>query len=185
MNLLKDKKGTILRSIILIVGGVTLLLYPEMATNTLAYIIALVFVVMGVINIIGFFRNDKGDEGGYSYGLVVGGLLIIFAALISKILISLIPIILGFIVLFSGLIKLQQVFQLTRHKVDGWVPIAVMAGINIVVGCLAIFNPFSTVNLLLRIVGAGLLFGGITDLISSGYVSKKIKTEDGHEVIDV
>ena len=57
MGLLNDKKGTILRSIILIVGGFTLLLYPEMATNTLAYIISLVFVVMGVVNIVGYFRK--------------------------------------------------------------------------------------------------------------------------------
>lgn len=185
MNFIKEKKGTILRSIILIVGGITLLLYPEMATNTLAYCIALVFIVMGVINVIGFIKNAKGTGEGYSYGLVVGVMLIVFAALISRILISLIPIILGFIVLFSGLMKLQQVFLLTNNKVDGWIPIAVMAGINIVVGCLAVFNPFDTVNLLLRIVGAGLLFGGVTDLISSGYVSKKIKTEDGHEVIDI
>ncbi|MBE5945258.1 MAG: DUF308 domain-containing protein [Lachnospiraceae bacterium] len=183
MSFIKEQKGTVIRSIILIIAGVVLLFYPEMASNTLAYGIAFVFIVMGIVNIVGYFRQSDKALGGYDYGLVIGILLIVFALLISKVLISLIPIILGFIVLFSGLMKLQQMCELLRHEVEGWIPVAVMAGVNIIAGCLAIFNPFKTVNLLLRIVGVGLLFGGITDLIASGYVSKKIKTEDGHEII--
>lgn len=176
-------KSMILRSIILIIAGITLLIYPEMTTNTIAYIIAFVFIIAGVVNIVGYFK-DSSETGGYKYGLILGIILIVFAALISKILISLIPIILGFIVLFSGLVKLQQAVELLRAKFDGWMPIMIMAVVNILVGCLAIFNPFKTVNFLLRLVGAGLLFGGITDLISTGYISSKTKKSD-KDIIDM
>lgn len=172
------KKGIILRSIVMAVAGITLLLYPEMTQNTIAYIIAVVFVINGIIHIIGYFRNASKSEDGfnsYSSGLVVGILCIVFAALISKVLIRIIPIVLGLIVLFSGLVKLQQAVEIIRMKREGWIGIMIMSVITIIVGLLAVFNPFKTGSLLLRIIGAGLLFGGITDLISTGYISKKFK----------
>lgn len=185
MELLKKiKKELVLRSILMIVAGITLLIYPEMTTNTIAYIIAVAFIVLGIINIVGYFRGEKSGSKSYKYGLVIGVLLIVFAALLSKLLISLIPVVLGIIVLISGLLKLQQAVELLQAKLDGWKPIMIFAAINIIVGCLAIFNPFKTANFLLRIVGAGLLFGGITDLISSGYVSSKLKKADKN-IIDM
>ena len=36
-----------------------------------------------------------------------------------------------------------------------------------------ILNPFSTVAWLMRLVGIGFLFSGVTDLITTVYVSKK------------
>lgn len=173
-------KQNILKSLIMIVAGVTLLLYPQMATNTIAYIIAAIFIINGVIHIVGYFRGPvhgtESEDGlkSYSGGLVIGILSIIFAGLIGWVFVSIIPIILGIIVLISGLIKLEQAVELLRAKEDGWIVILIMAGINIVVGALALFNPFDTANLLVRIIGIGLLFGGVTDLIATGYISKKL-----------
>lgn len=172
------KKGIVLRSIVMAAVGIMLLLYPEMAQNTIAYIIAAVFVINGIIHIVGYFRNTSKTEDGlnsYSSGLVVGILCIVFAVLISKVLIRIIPIVLGLIVLFSGLVKLQQAVEIIRMKRDGWMGIMIMSVITIIAGLLAVFNPFKTGSLLLRIIGAGLLFGGITDLISTGYMSKKFR----------
>ena len=183
MKFIKEKKGVIISSIIMIIAGITLLFYPEMTTNTLAYCIAAVFVVMGIVNIVGYLKNSKDEINSYPYGIVVGGILIIFAILIGRVLLSLIPIILGFIVLYSGLMKLQQGIELVRGQYDGWAPIMIMSGINIVLGCLAIFNPFDTVNFLLRIVGVGLLVGGCTDLVSSGYVMNKTGGDSKNEIV--
>lgn len=172
------KKGVILRSLVMIAAGITLLLYPEMTSNTIAYIIAIVFVIIGIINIVGYFKSSTKTEDGlksYSSGLIIGILCIVFAALMSRILISIIPVVLGLIVLVSGLMKLQQAVEIIRAGYNGWMGIMIMAVITILVGALAVFNPFKTINLLLRIIGAGLLFGGITDLISTGYMSKKFK----------
>ena len=174
----KFKSEMFFRSIVMIIAGIILLLFPATTQNTIAYVISVVLVINGIIKIIGYFRGSGENSEGlneYSSGLVVGILYIVFAALVSKILISIIPIILGIFVLASGLIKLDQGIQLIRANRGNAVGVMVMAGITIVAGILAIFNPFSTGNILLRVIGAGLLFGGITDLISTGYVSSKFK----------
>jgi uncharacterized membrane protein HdeD (DUF308 family) len=108
-------------------------------------------------------------------GLISGILMIVLAALISKVLISIIPVVLGLIVLYSGLVKLDQAIQLIRSKTGSYVGVLLMSVVTIVIGILAIFHPGAINNILLQLIGAGLTFGGITDLISTGYVSSKFK----------
>lgn len=179
----KFKTEMVFRSVVMIIAGVVLLLFPEATQNTIANIIAIVLVICGILRIISYFRKAPGKVGGLNeyaspMDLVVGILFIVLAALVAKVLISIIPIILGLVVLISGLIKLEQAVELIRAKQGNWVGIMVLAIITVVVGLLAICNPFETGSMLLRVIGIGLAFGGVTDLISTGYVSRKLKDLD-------
>jgi uncharacterized membrane protein HdeD (DUF308 family) len=81
---------------------------------------------------------------------------------------------LGIVILINGIVKLQQVAELVRMNEGGWLFIAILAAVNIIIGIVAILNPFDTANLLIRVIGIGLLYGGITDLIAGGYVSGRM-----------
>jgi uncharacterized membrane protein HdeD (DUF308 family) len=173
-------KQEMVKSVLLIVLGLLLLFKPGMATKTIAYCIAAVFIINGIIHIVGYFKNSSGEmiDGTKTYAstreLVIGVLSIVFAVLIGWVFVSFIPIMLGIVILINGLVKLQQVMDLVKMNEGGWLFVAVLAVINIVIGVVAILNPFDTANLLFRVIGIGFLYGGITDLIAGGYVSGKL-----------
>lgn len=179
----KFKTEMVFRSIAMIIAGIVLLLFPEATQNTIAYVISIILVICGILKIISYFRRAPGKVGELNeyaspMDLVVGILFIVLAALVAKVLLSIIPIVLGLVVLVSGLIKLEQAVELIRAKQGNWVGIMVLAVVTVIVGLLAICNPFKTGSVLLRVIGIGLAFGGITDLIATGYVSGKLKDSE-------
>lgn len=172
----KLKRGIIASGIVLTVAGFILLFYPIEITKMIAYIAAVIFLLMGLAQVIGYLRNDLG-EGRYSGGMVVGVILIILGIIIfvrAEAIISIIPMIFGIIILISGILKLQQSIDLARMKVSKWSTVLVTALLNIVLGGIIIFNPFSTVTTLLQLVGIGLIYSGISDIIATLYVSHQI-----------
>lgn len=181
----KFRTEMVFRSIVMIIAGVVLVIFPSATQNTIAYAIAIVLVICGLLRIlrycgvIGRSKNDTAyglNEYASPMDLVTGILMIVFAALVAKVLISFIPVVLGIVVLISGLIKLEQAIELCRSHRGNWIGVLIMAAVTIIVGLLAVFNPFETGNILLRVIGIGLAFGGITDLIATGYVSNKLKS---------
>ncbi len=181
----KFRTEMVFRSIVMIIAGIVLVIFPSATQNTLAYAIAIVLVICGLLRILrycGVIGRSKADsdlglnEYASPMDLITGILMIIFAALVAKVLISFIPVVLGIVVLISGLIKLEQAIQLCRSHKGNWIGVLIMSAITIVVGLLAVFNPFETGNVLLRVIGVGLAFGGVTDLIATGYVSNKLKS---------
>lgn len=180
----KFKTEMVFRSIVMIIAGVVLVIFPSATQNTIAYVISIVLVICGLLRILRYCGVIGHSKRTSEYGLneyaspmdlVTGILMIIFAALVAKVLISFIPVVLGIVVLISGLVKLEQAIELCRSHRGNWIGIMIMAAITIVVGLLAVFNPFETGNILLRVIGIGLAFGGITDLISTGYMSNIFK----------
>ncbi len=164
--------------LIMLVLGVLFLVFPEKAQKTLAYIIALAFVVLGVIKILSYFSKPKEDAYGYmeyksKSVIVIGVLYIVFAALIAKVLMSVIPVLLGIIIILNGIIKLQYAFEVKKNFSEGgWEFMMITSVIMIVIGAVILFNPFSTNNLIIRIIGGVLVFESIIDLIASCKYSK-------------
>ena len=155
---------------VLIVAGLVLLFFPVTTTKMIAYIAAAMLLFMGIGQVIGYFRYEPGS-GRYSSGLVLGIFLMIVGLLIyykAEVVVSIIPIILGVVILFSGFSKLQQAVDLARMKARRWTTVLATA-------CVIIFNPFSTAMTLLRFVGIGLLYSGISDIVSTLYISRETK----------
>jgi uncharacterized membrane protein HdeD (DUF308 family) len=174
-------KQEMVKSVLLVVLGLLLLFKPGMATKTIAYVIAAIFIINGIIHIVGYIRGSSGEmsDGTKTYagvgGLVIGVLSIVFAFMIGWVFVSFIPIMLGIVILINGIVKMNQVMELVKMNEGGWLFIAILAVVNIAIGVVAILNPFDTANLLIRVIGIGFLYGGITDLIAGGYVSGKRK----------
>lgn len=176
MNYLKDN---IVKSLLFVLVGAILIFNPGMANNTIAGIISLILVINGVVHIIGFIRaNGKTTVDGYksygsSSGLIIGIISIVFAALIGKFFVSFIPIVIGVLVLVSGLGKLREAMNISKLGENATI-MYILAAISILIGLVVLFNPFETANLLVRIIGIGLVYDGITNLIATGYFSGKL-----------
>lgn len=171
------RKGHGVRLIMLILGGL-FLVFPGTAQKTLANIIAIAFVIMGVAKILSYFGKPKEDAYGYmeyksKSVIVIGIIYIVLAAFIAKVLMSIIPIFLGIIIVLNGIIKLQYALEIKKNTPDsGWRFILLTAVIMLVVGVVILCNPFKTNNLIIRIIGGILVFESIFDLAVSCKYSK-------------
>lgn len=178
MNLFqKLKSGIVASGVVLIIAGLILLFFPETTTKTIAYMAAATILLMGLTQLVGYFRSNPAD-GRYSGGIVLGIFFIVAACILffkAEAVISIIPIILGVIILLSGVVKFQQSIDLARMKVSKWSTVLATAILNVVLGLVVIFNPFSTVTTLLQLVGIGLIYSGLSDIIATLYVSHQIK----------
>lgn len=173
----KAKSGMLISGAVLIIAGLILLFFPEAMTKTIAYVAAVLLVCMGIAQIIGYLKYDPGT-GRYSSGVVLGGFFIVLGLLVyykAEAIISIIPIILGIIIVISGVGKLQQAVDLARIKAGRWSTVLAGALLNIILGGVIVFNPFSTVMTLLRFVGIGLIYSGLSDVIATLYLSRQMR----------
>ena len=164
MKMLKELKWeAILTGVLYILLGIVALVVPETMQKTLGYVIGIVLIVAGLISIICYLLRDAKEN--YYHNEFVFGLvgMVLGAAVLYKVevIISLIPFILGILVLFSGCSKLQDAIDLKRLGYGSWIGMLVVAVINIILGIVLICNPFQAAIVLFRVLGVGLIISGV------------------------
>lgn len=177
-KVLKELKwDALLKGVLYTLLGVAAFLIPETMEKTLAYLIAVVLILAGAVSMVcyllrsareNYYRND------FLYGLVGIALGIIVLYKI-ELIISLVPVILGIMVLISGCAKLQDVIDMKRLNSGNWIVMLVIAIIDVLFGVLLIANPFKAATILFRLIGVGLIFSGITDCVTIIYFADQFK----------
>lgn len=176
MNLFeKIRKDVVLSAIVYLVLGLILFFRPGTALVTIVDILAIMLAIMGVVSLVTYFaRKDAVADG----GLVKGVLYLVLAAVIhfgAGFIISIIPFIMGVLVIISGIVKLQKAMDLMKIKANGYVPILVISILSLVLGLIILLNPFATAALLFRIIGFALIYNAVSDLLTVFYFSKKTR----------
>ena len=170
MKMLKELKWeAILTGVLYILLGIVALLIPETMQKTLGYLIGIVLIVAGLISIICYLLRDA-RENYYHNEFVFGILGIVLGAVVLykvEIVISLIPFILGVLVLCSGCSKLQDAIDLKRLGYGSWLGLLIVAAINIILGVVLI--------LLFRVLGVVLILSGAGDCFSTIYFARKLR----------
>ena len=188
MKMLKELKWeAILTGVLYILLGIVALVVPETMQKTLGYLIGIVLIVAGLISIICYLLRDAREN--YYHNEFVFGLvgMVVGAAVLYKVevIISLIPFILGILVLFSGCSKLQDAIDLKRLGYGSWIGMLVVAVINIILGIVLICNPFQAAIVLFRVLGVGLIISGVSDCFSTIYFARKFhKFKQEQDAVD-
>lgn len=109
-------------SLLLILSGVFLLAWPEVAGPLVRYLIGGNFVVLGVVRILGYYANDL-YRLAFQYDLALGSFSVIFGVLLiisPDKLQSAIPYIIGVYVLMDALLKLQTALEAKAFGMKHW-----------------------------------------------------------------
>lgn len=177
MQLLKQLKwNLILTALGFIALGVILIIWPTETLKTSCYILAVLLIAIGVVSLISYVRKDITGIL-YRYDLVVGvsavlgGVLVILKA---DQLMDLIPVVLGFLVTISGILKIQNSIDMYRLGHGTWHITFAMALINIVFGVILLINPFIW-EIFIACVGVALVYSGVTDLYMTIAISIRLK----------
>ncbi len=167
----------LLTSVICILLGGVLIFFPQAVNEMIAYVLAAAMFVLAVIELYNYFKKDvkvnfyRNDLVFAVVALVIG--IIMLAK--KEAVISLVPIVLGALIIISGVKKLQNGLDLIRLKLDGWKSLLILAALNIIFGVIMVICSLQTAKVITILIGVGLVFSGITDLFSQIWVSKNAK----------
>lgn len=185
MNYLKNLKWEmILFSLLSIILGILMWLYPDKIITALCIISACILFVMGIRYLIEYKRKDTlGDF--YKYELVAGIALIVGGIVVlicMKSILSIITYVIAIIIIVSGLMKVENALDLKRMRCH-WIPLMVFAVICILLGISVLMMPMNSNDDGTKTAGdfmiqcAGIIFAvtGLIDLITTLSVSGKIR----------
>ena len=170
-------KSSIWSSIALVVLGLLLIFYSELTILSISYVIGGILIAIGVIALIKYISNINKDIKNeidivYGIGTIILGIIVISN---PKAIASIIPFVLGVLIVINSTAKIDYSFKLRKNKNNLWISTLVVALIALICGVLLIFNPFAGAEFITKIIGAILLIYAILDIISTIRISKVIK----------
>ena len=108
-------------------------------------------------------------------------LLGLFVLMKSTMFVILIPFVLGFMITFKGIEGIQNVLNLKKFGFGYQKKVMVVSVIIAIFGIVVMVNPFSTLKILLVMLGIGLLASGIFDLIADVVFTRTLKKEENSQ----
>ncbi|MCI8330536.1 MAG: hypothetical protein HFE04_00370 [Bacilli bacterium] len=175
----KEIKGIFI-SILLILLSVFIIMRPNEIITNLIKVIGIVLILIGTIDFMNYFRSPE-DERLINYGLLKGlmelsiGILFIFK---GEILRDLFFIIIGLIIIFINVSKLQISLSLKEIEYSNWFLGVIISSLAIILGIVIILNPFETTEIVVITSGIILLISEISNIIYSVLILIKIRKLD-------
>ncbi|WP_026491310.1 HdeD family acid-resistance protein [Butyrivibrio sp. XPD2002] len=163
----KLKTNFLVDALILIAVGALLIFLPGTTLNLLTKVIGGVVLAAGVISILtSLFSKNQGliaRNSSIGFGLVIA-VLGVWILLNPHFFESIIPVIAGVIMLFSGLMNLGETLSLGRSKYGNWWIALILAVLTVAGGLYLVLNPVTTMKYIVQIIGAALAYNGISNL---------------------
>ena len=178
LDFLKSIKVNILGSATLcIILGIILVVYPNTSMTIVCRTVGVIVLITGLGMVVSYLRSET--KGFFAtLGLVFGSILAIvggFLILRPLGIISIIPIIFGILFICHGLANMKQALELRQYKDKGWWMPVLIAATTILLGLFIISNPFKTIDAIMRIIGACLIYDGLTNTMLVGRFVKSIR----------
>lgn len=192
-------KNSIYRSILAIIVGIVLIMWPHVAANYMIILIGAIFFTIGVISFITSYRlrakmqrdlqinGDTNHQERNPYvrrlisvngigSMVLGAILMLFPSAF----VSIVMFLLGIILIIAAI---GQLVMLGAAKQMGYVsPISYLFPILILAaGVVIIVNPFDSISGIFVLFGATSIFYGVTDLFNQYGINKMRKHNTDHE----
>lgn len=162
------KLEIIIVAVALFVLGLFLVIFPAASQEIICKAIGVALCVWGVLRLLNYFRI-AGNEVLGSYGLVQGVTLLAFG-MFFVIKPQVIGVFLGtalaIIIIVDGILKLQYAVDFYHLQSDKWWIELIGAVVMVVIGVIALLNPFSTTTALTVFIGIALMVEGLWDFIS-------------------
>lgn len=172
----KFGKASIISSIGLAILGLLLFFQSELTIVSISYIIGAILVGVGTLGIIKYINNsNKGEK--IELDLVYGVVTVILGIIVisyPKAIASIIPFIIGVLIIINSTNKLQYSLELKKEDNDLWKSTMILSIVAILVGILLIFNPFKGAEFITKVVGILIFLYAIVDIITTISIKKTV-----------
>lgn len=173
----KLKTNVIISSLLCVILGLVLLLWPGLTIQIVCTAVGAVLITSGVIRIVGYFTAKDGSlysQVNLIFGIIfaVVGVWIVMKP--DKVL-AIIPIIVGIVIALHGLHNLQQSIALYQDKYDKWWIALILGILTLGFGILLICRPFAAIDTVVMLIGVFLIYDGLSNIWIVSRVSKNAR----------
>jgi uncharacterized membrane protein HdeD (DUF308 family) len=187
-DFLKRIKVSMLGSaVVTVVLGLILVINPLGMTAAICSLIGWFLLLMGVFGLCNHFIFAVGMSNSIELGIsIIEILLGIYVILNPGSIIKFVFLIMAVILLVHGLHDMDAAVQMKRGGYERWWWTFGIGVATILLGVLALTKPFESTAVLLRVIGASLLFDGLSELWIVHKTAKVIRhAKEKAEPIDV
>ncbi len=160
-----------------VVVGLLLLLFPSISFSIFSTGLGIALILYGLTYLFRFWQEKR--QGISANGeLFLGLIVIIFGLLflsVPKIIASILPFILGALLLLSGLFKIPDAWEAFRSGVSCRWLFLFATLVPLVLGIILLFNPFGVITAVISFFGICLMANGLLDLFSFFLSRKELK----------
>jgi len=172
------KFWSIILSAISIICGVVIMIDPAVSAVAMCNLLGAMCIIFGIFGVVRYFKLGiaslyfRSDLASGLFSIVAGILMLLHPAETLIIL----PVILGFYIIASGIYSIQAAFELKRAGVDRWWVALILGLIIIILGILMIRDPFTAASALMMYMGAVIVAVGIEEIFIVCWLGKALKT---------
>ena len=162
------KVGYIIISILIGVLGIVLIAVPNFSVSLLCRLGGGILILFGIVKIIGYCSNDL-YRLAFQYDLAIGIFLIALGAILilrTRIMTSLICVLLGIYTLADALLKIQISVDSKAFGIRQWWLILVVAIMTGTIGFLLVLRPSESTRVAMILLGLALLMEGVLNSIT-------------------
>lgn len=151
--------------VIMLVLGITLLIWADKVVNGISIVIGSIFILYATYNFIAYFRSDKksADIAKLIAGIamvIAGGFLIMQTNFIKEI----ISFIVGIFIIFESMVKLQDSLKLRKINKKAVKMPLILSAVSLACGVLCIFGKILIPDIFLQILGVMLIIFSFADI---------------------
>ncbi|MDE6363087.1 MAG: DUF308 domain-containing protein [Lachnospiraceae bacterium] len=167
-SIIQDMKHNyFINAVIMVLLGLVLVIWPHILGVMLCYLLGGALIVMGIFQLISFLRGER--LGFYNKFVMMMGIVLVLLGIWictqPHIVLSIIPVVVGIIMLFHGLMDIQYTLDIKKAGSEKWWIALIAAILTLVVGLLLVFNPFTVYEITMVLLGIAMLYDGGSDLV--------------------
>lgn len=173
---MEKKADSLISSILFLVIGILLFLHPDGVVKFITYIVGSIFVGLGIIKVLSYYKIIKKENITNTSDLVLGiiaivvGLTIILCSGAIEIATRLV---IGAWILYSGIMKLTLAFKLKELNSKTWVYTLIVSILMIICGIYII----AVSNIFFKTLGLFLIIYSIIEIIQFITIPKNLHPE--------
>ena len=172
------KWSLLLIGIINIVLGVTMVIYPDTASDVVVKVMGALLAIFAIVTIFGYLVDKKKGLTAYT-SLVVGAFMLIIGALLffdPARFEEFLGYIFAVLMLVQGVNLIVEGFATSKYKASHWVQTLIMGLICVALAIVIFINPFNTVRALMLMTGISMIISGVLCIIVAGRIGSAVHT---------
>lgn len=160
-----QRRSSVAAAAVTILLGAVLVCWPDRSVRFLCMLLGASVFLTGIIYILGWIARRR--EGVPAFFVLPGVILCALGVWLMTSpasVVMLIQYIFGAILIFHGVVDLQGAGALMRQRWGRWWLDLLLAVLTLALGAVILLNPFGTFAALMMLIGAALIFDGVSDL---------------------
>jgi len=162
----KLKNTLIATSILYLVVGIFMLIFPDVVSDFICYLVGFMFMFFGVAGVVTYSKTEVKTP--YTSSILVLAIILgafgIYIFLNPKTFASFIPLVIGIFLVADSISKLSMSLDLRKQEYSNWWHMLIVSFVVLIFGLIIVFNPFEVITITIRMIGAMLIADALSNI---------------------